>query len=231
MTHCTVDSAMSRSFWIDGIATLTIATSRIVMKNAVPTTARTSHLLLWCSVIPCPLMSKVPTAREDHSASGTGHSLDDFGVPLRSAGLDQRRDAARKRLLRPVREREERVGREDRARDAVVELLRLLKRDPDGVDAALLARADADRLQVLRDHDRVRGDVLAHAPGEQQVAPLLLGDGAGDDGHRLARLDVPVTVLHEEAAGDALVVELVGGERAALAIGEDARLRLRAPCI
>src|SRR5919201_1672654 len=37
---------MWRSRWIDGIATLTIATSRIVMKNAAPTTARISHL--WC---------------------------------------------------------------------------------------------------------------------------------------------------------------------------------------
>ena len=36
---------MWRSRWIDGIATLTIATSRIVMKNAAPTTARTTHFL------------------------------------------------------------------------------------------------------------------------------------------------------------------------------------------
>src|SRR5207237_1242635 len=41
--HCTVDSAMCRSFWIDGIATVTIATSRIVMKNAAPTTASVSQ--------------------------------------------------------------------------------------------------------------------------------------------------------------------------------------------
>src|SRR5690242_751064 len=39
---------MSRSFWMEGIATLTIATSRIVMKNAAPTTARTSHLPRSC---------------------------------------------------------------------------------------------------------------------------------------------------------------------------------------
>src|SRR3954469_24992842 len=40
ITHSTVVWLMSKSVWIDGIATLTIATSRIVMKNAVPTTAR-----------------------------------------------------------------------------------------------------------------------------------------------------------------------------------------------
>src|SRR4051812_24224152 len=36
---------MCRSRWIDGIATLTIATSRMVMKNAAPTMLRISHLL------------------------------------------------------------------------------------------------------------------------------------------------------------------------------------------
>src|SRR5262249_26128059 len=51
-THCTVDSAIFRSFWIDGIATLTIDTSRIVMKNAVPTTARTSHFDLGDALTP-----------------------------------------------------------------------------------------------------------------------------------------------------------------------------------
>src|SRR5580765_7888649 len=34
---------MCRSIWIDGIATLTIATSRMVMKNAAPTIARVSQ--------------------------------------------------------------------------------------------------------------------------------------------------------------------------------------------
>src|SRR5919206_395667 len=38
---------MSRSFWIDGIATFTIATSSTVMKNAAPTTAMGSALLLY----------------------------------------------------------------------------------------------------------------------------------------------------------------------------------------
>ena len=57
ITHCTVDSAMFRSFWIDGIATLTIATSRIVMKNAAPTTARTSHLFLCVFGHPPALLS------------------------------------------------------------------------------------------------------------------------------------------------------------------------------
>src|ERR687884_28423 len=39
ITHSTVCRVMSRSVSIDGMATLTIATSRIVMKNAAPRTA------------------------------------------------------------------------------------------------------------------------------------------------------------------------------------------------
>src|SRR5689334_22822675 len=42
-THWTVVSATWRSRWIDGIATLTIATSRTVMKKAAPTIARVSQ--------------------------------------------------------------------------------------------------------------------------------------------------------------------------------------------
>src|SRR5262249_12488845 len=40
MTHCRFSCENFRSFAIDGSATLTIETSRIVMKNAVATTAR-----------------------------------------------------------------------------------------------------------------------------------------------------------------------------------------------
>src|SRR6266542_337793 len=231
MTHCTVDSLMWRSVWIDGIATLTIATSRIVMKNAAPTTARTSHLFLWFSVIApgAPSVSKVPASRENHSGSGPLDCLDDLGVALRPARLDDRPHAAGERLLRPVREGEEGIGGEHRAFEVVVELLRLLEGDPHRIHAALLPGADPDRLQVLRDHDRVRPDVLADAPREQQVSPLPLAQRSGDDVHRVALVAVPVPVLHEQAAGHALVVELFGRERAPLAVGENPRVRLRLP--
>src|SRR5215208_4357599 len=49
---------MSSSIWIDGSATFTIATSRIVMKKAVPTTASVSHFRRWMSVIRCSLASR-----------------------------------------------------------------------------------------------------------------------------------------------------------------------------
>ncbi len=58
--------------------------------------------------------------------------------------------------------------------EVVPVLARLLERDPHRVDAAHLAGADPDRLQVLGEHDRVRGDVLGHAPREEEVAPLRL---------------------------------------------------------
>ena len=64
------------------------------------------------------------------------------------------------RDLRAVGEREERVGGEHRAAQIVTVLARLLDGDPNGVDPAHLARADADRRHVLRDHDRVRRHVL-----------------------------------------------------------------------
>ena len=85
---------------------------------------------------------------------------------------------------------------------------RLLERDPDRVDPAHLPRADPDRLQVVHEHDRVRGDVLADPPGEEQVAPGGLGRLPGDDLHPLAVGDVPVALLHEQAAQHAPVVTL-----------------------
>jgi hypothetical protein len=43
MTHCRFACEKFRSLPIDGSATFTIETSRIVMKNAVATTARIRH--------------------------------------------------------------------------------------------------------------------------------------------------------------------------------------------
>ena len=96
---------------------------------------------------------------------------DHLVVALRAARLDERRHARVERELRAVGEREERVAREHRAGRLVAELLRLLDRDPHRVDAAHLAGADADRLAVLREHDRVRADVLADRPREEDVRP------------------------------------------------------------
>ena len=136
--------------------------------------------------------------------------------------------AGLEREPRAVREREERVGRERRAVEVVAELPRLLDRDPHRVDAAHLAGADADRPQVLGDHDRVRGDVLADAPGEEQVAPVGLAGLAADDDHPLAVLDVAVAVLGEQAADHAPVVALARRRVPPLGRVEDPQRLLRA---
>ena len=104
-------------------------------------------------------------------------------------------------------------------------LARLLDRDPHRVDAAHLAGADADRLQVLGDHDRVRGDVLADAPREEQVAPRSPRRLAGDHLHPLPVGDVPVAVLDEQAAEHALEVAL-----RASAVRRSRSLRIRIDC-
>src|SRR5438874_6900152 len=156
------------------------------------------------------LVPEVPAAREDHHGACRMDRGDDLGIPLRSAGLDDRRDAGVEGELDPVRKREERVGGEGGAVDAVPVLAGLPERDPNRVDAAHLAGADPERLQPAGDHDRVRRDVLADPPGEEEVAPVRLGRLAADRDHPLPVVDVAVAVLDEQAAEDALVVALAG---------------------
>ena len=99
---------------------------------------------------------------------------------------------------------------------------RLLERETYRVDAARLAAADADRRQVLRDDDRIRAHVLAHPPSEDEVSPARLVRLPAGDLHRLAIVDVPVSVLHEQAAEHTLEVALATREAATLAVAQDA---------
>src|SRR6476659_7016394 len=97
------------------------------------------------------LVTEVPPTGEDHRGSRARDGVDDVAVAPRAAGLDDRRHTSVERELRAVREREERIGREHRAREIVPVLARFVDRDPDGVDAAHLPRSDADRREILRD--------------------------------------------------------------------------------
>jgi hypothetical protein len=108
----------------------------------------------------------------------------------------------------------------------VAELGGLLDRDPHRVDTAHLAGADPDRLQVLRQHDRVRRDVLADAPGENEIAPLRLGQLAGHELPGVAFLDLGVGVLDEHATKHALVAPLAGIAGAPLPVEEDPHVLL-----
>src|SRR4051812_1905315 len=237
ITHCRLSREKSSDSPIDGSATLTIETSSTVMKNAAHTTASAFQRCGSTSAISSPpdalyrgrtrptailfragSVAEVPPAGEDHRAPRDLDGGFHLVVAPGAARLDERPDPGVERDLRAVGEREEGVAREHRAGDIVPVLTRLLHRDAHGVDAAHLAGADPDGLQVAGEHDRVRRDVLAHAPGEEQVAPLLLGDAARDDLHPLAILDVRVTLLDEQPAENPLVVALPGCLRAALIV-------------
>src|SRR5829696_3183088 len=254
MTHWRLSREKSSASPIDGSATFTIETSRTVMKKAAHTSAsafqrRGSGVVVATASPPslvsppqrgwresysaretC-LVAEVAPAGEDHRRAGGADGLDHLAVALRAAGLDQRRDARVERELRAVGEREERVRREHRAVEIVGVVARLREREPDRVDAAHLARADPDRPQVLREHDRVRAHVLAHPPREEQVAPVVLRELAARNRHPVALLDLAVAVLDEQPAQNACVVELARRLGAALAVAQDPERRLRAQCL
>src|SRR5690242_7546571 len=103
----------------------------------------------------------------------------------------------------------------------MAELTCLLDRDPDGVDATHLARADADRLSAAREHDRVRRDVLAHAPRKEDVVPRLVGNLAAGYAHRCALLRIGVAVLDEQTAEDTAEVALARRVLAPFAVLQD----------
>src|SRR5581483_3174448 len=225
ITHCRPVTEKWRLRPIDGSATLTIETSSTVMKKATQTRASACQRRGSCpafSTRASVLVAEVSAPGEDHGGAGGRDSRGHLLVPARAARLDDRRDARLEAELRAVGEREERVGGEHRAAHVVAELRCLLDRDPDGVDAAHLAGADPDRREILRQDDRVRADVLADAPREDEVSPLRLVHLAGDDLPALPVLDVGVGVLDEHAAEHALVVALAGLAGTALAVEEDA---------
>ena len=102
-----------------------------------------------------------------------------------------------------------------------LELAGLLDGDADGVDAAHLPGADADRGLAGGDHDRVGAHVPADAPGEQHVLPLPLAGGSGaHDAHLRAGLGDGVAVLDEQSADHGLGFEgQVLGRRGVLSGG------------
>jgi hypothetical protein len=72
--------------------------------------------------------------------------------------------------------------------------------------------------------------VLAHPPREHEVPPHLFAHLAARDLHAFAVVDVPVAVLHERAAEDALEVALAARKAATLAIAQDANRFLPLQC-
>ena len=103
-------------------------------------------------------------------------------------------------------------------------LVRLVDREPDGVDAAHLTRPDPESLSALRDHDRVGGDVTHDGPGEEQLFPAFLVEVAAGDAHQVERIELDVAFLREHAADHALEIALAGGEGTALVVDEHAEV-------
>src|SRR4051812_14345503 len=169
------------------------------------------------------LVAEMTATREHPRRSRLRHRVHDEVVALRSARLDDRAHAPFEREGRPVGEREERVRGEHGAVGVVPELGGLVERYANGVHPAHLAGADADRGEIRGDDDRVRQDVLAHAPREDEIAPLLLVRRACDDGPAVAVLDLAICVLHQNAAEHALEPALLRTGPPALAVDEDAR--------
>ena len=91
---------------------------------------------------------------------------DDLFVAHRAAGLHDGEHAALGGRVDAVAKRKERVRSEHRAGHVELGLLGLQRRDARAHDAARLARADADRRAVAREHDRVRFHVLDDGPRE-----------------------------------------------------------------
>jgi hypothetical protein len=69
---------------------------------------------------------EVAAAREHHRAAGDTNCLDDLGVPLGSAGLDDPCHARSEGSLRTIGEREERIGSKHGAAHVVTVLPRFL---------------------------------------------------------------------------------------------------------
>ncbi len=116
------------------------------------------------------------------------------------AGLDDGRDASRRGQVRPVTEREEGVGGEDRLLGA---RSRFLDGDPHRIQPAHLTRAHTHNLAVSGQDDRVGLYRCADAPGECQVPPFGLGrraPGRHAAGRRVRFELIPV--LNEEPSFD-----------------------------
>src|SRR5262249_10516814 len=116
--------------------------------------------------------------------------------------------------VEPVAEREESVRGDHRARERMLRVLRLELGDARSVDAAHLARADAERAAVLAENDGVGLYVPGDAPREQQVIDLTWAGLRAGDGPQLGGLDAAVVGrLDEKPAADALEVMGLRGAR------------------
>src|SRR5690554_31536 len=166
-------------------------------------------------------------AGEDHGDAVLVSGVDHFLVAHGAARLDHGGDAGRCRSIDVVLEREEGVRGHDRTLHFQAFVGGLDASDFGAVNAAHLACAHADGAAGFGVHDGIGFHVLGHFPGEQQVVQFLFGGLAlGDYLHVFHGDHAQVTVLHQQAAGHALVVHGLGALAVELAAGQQAHVLL-----
>ena len=153
---------------------------------------------------------------------------DDFPVANRTAGLDHRGDARRRRGVDAVAEGEKSVGCHHRTRHGELLVRRLDAGEPGAVDPAHLPGADADGPQAPAINDGVGFDVSRHGPGEAQIAAFrFIGMPLADHGQFIIADFARIGVLDKQPAIDALQVEPRRALPRPLPAGEHADVRFR----
>ena len=157
-------------------------------------------------------VAEVAGSGQDHGEAESVGGFDRVFVADGASGLCYGCDAAIGSHFDAVREREVGVGGEDRSQSLV---LSYAEGEVNTGDAVGLSGSHADEVVVLRKDDGVGLDVLAGAPGEGEVAELVIGGSA-------LGYDLPVGWvfgdvvggLDEGSAGDGAQIQ--AGRRAAL---------------
>src|SRR5229473_3780998 len=140
-------------------------------------------------------------AGEDHGDTETVRGGDDVRVADGTAGLNHGSGTGFRGFLDAIREWKEGVGSDNAA---LQRGLRFHYCDFDGIDAAHLAGADAERGAGAREDDGVGFDVLADFPGKTHGVHFVRRRNAFGYRAQLGVLNfAEIRLLHEHAAEDA----------------------------
>src|SRR5579884_2642536 len=149
-------------------------------------------------------MSKMSNAGEGHCQALFVARLDGIAVAHGAAGLDNRRDSRTCGFLNIVAEGEEGIGGQNRT---FASLTRFAHRDLYRIDAAHLSGPNTNNHAIFAKHNGVALDVLAHQPGEAQIAHFLLARPAfGHDFELSEIVTTDIAVLHQQTTIDAAII-------------------------
>src|SRR5690554_4292400 len=166
-------------------------------------------------------------AGEDHGNAMLVGGIDHFLVAHGTARLDHCGDTGSGGGIDAVAEREESIGGHHRTLHFQVFIGGLDTGNFRAVNTAHLACAHTDGAARPGVDDGVGFHVLGHFPGEQQVVQLLFGRLAlGDDFYVFHGHHTEIPVLHQQAAGHALVVHGLGALAVEFAAGQKAYVLL-----